>query len=171
MGIKKCRLQWLSQKQNTQKSCRKLRQQQVCSHRWWNDTFPRVLRLPDGDGCWQQELLSGMQLRAEYKPESLQPEHSKDEHPTQLWHVFMGAVPTNFQLLPPCLYKEYTCIFPWNWLFCSSYAGNLCMRRNAQNPKEISNCKENPCSLLCWVQGRMSWGISTLWLHPLQKRG
>lgn len=64
-----------------------------------------------------------------------------------------------------------TPFFPWNWLFCSSYAGNLCIRRNSQNLNEISNWKENPCSLLCWVQGRMSWGISTLWLHPLQKRG
>lgn len=28
-------------------------------------------------------------------------------HPTQLWHVFMGALLTNFQLLPPPLYQEY----------------------------------------------------------------
>lgn len=25
--------------------------------------------------------------------------------------------------------------------------------------------------LFCWVQGRMIWGISNVWLHPLQKRG
>lgn len=54
-------------------------QNQVCSHIWWNDTFPRVLRLSEGAGCWQQELLSGMQVSAEHKSESLQPVHSKDK--------------------------------------------------------------------------------------------
>lgn len=68
-------------------------------------------------------------------------------HPTQLWHVFMGALLTNFQLLPPCLYQEYP-FFPCKWLFCSSYAGNLRTRRNSQNPKEIPNSKESPCSVL-----------------------
>lgn len=28
-------------------------------------------------------------------------------HSMQLWHIFMGALLTNFQLLPPHLYQEY----------------------------------------------------------------
>lgn len=41
-----------------------------------------------------------------------------------------------------------TLFFPCKWIFCSFCAGNLCMRRNSQNPKEISDWKENMCSVL-----------------------
>lgn len=84
-------------------------------------------------------IIAGMQLSAECKPESLQPVLSKAElSPHPAGHVFMGVLPAEFQLLPPRLYQENP-FFPCNWLFCSSYAGNTCTRRNSQDHKEISN--------------------------------
>lgn len=122
-------------------------QNQVCSHIWWNDTFPRVLRLSEGAGCWQQELLSGMQVSAEHKSESLQPVHSKDKlspHPTvaHLHGCSANKLPAIASTSVPGI------PFLSLLLFCSSYTGILCMRRNSQNPKKISNWKENPCSVL-----------------------
>lgn len=127
-------------------------------HIWWNDVFPRVLRLPDGAGHWQQELLAGMQLSAEYKPESLQPGHSDDEpspHPAVacLHGCFANKLPAIASTSVPGI-PFFSC----KWLFCSSNAGNLRTRRNSQNPKEIPNSKDSPCSVLdCFAVYEAGW--------------